>query len=48
MIILSETKNKTKFIKNFKKRLNFNECFVVEAMDRFGGMTLMWNNDIKI
>ena len=31
-----------------KNRLIFEKCYAVEALDRSGGMALMWNNDIKM
>ena len=48
IIFLSETKNKTAFMKKVKRRMKFDECFVVDAVGKLGGMVLMWNNDVKI
>lgn len=44
MIFLSETKNKKRYMEKVRRILNFEDCFVVEAIDKAGGMALMWKN----
>nr|XP_027120622.1 uncharacterized protein LOC113737621 [Coffea arabica] len=48
MIFLSETKNKAKYIEKVKRILNFDNCYVIEAMNKSGGMSLMWNEETKV
>lgn len=35
-------------MEKFKKKLKFEEMVVVEAMEKSGGMTLIWNNNIRM
>ena len=35
-------------MENVKKRMKFDECFVVDAVGRLGGMALMWNSEVHI
>ena len=48
MIFLCETKSKIEYMEKVKSRLNFEECYVVEALDRSGGMALLWHSNIKM
>ncbi|XP_071902742.1 uncharacterized protein [Coffea arabica] len=48
MIFLSETKNKTKYMEKVKRILNYDNCYVVEAMNRARDMYLMWNEETKV
>ena len=45
---LSETKNRTKYMKKVKAITRFDEMIAVEAMNRAGVMALMWNKDIEV
>ena len=47
MIFLSETKNKAKYMEKVKSIRNYDNCYVIEAMNRSGGMSLMWNEATK-
>lgn len=48
LVFLSETKNRTKYMEKIKRIRHFDNCFVVDAMNRAGGMTLLWNVEIKV
>ena len=48
MIFLSETKNKAKYMEKVKRILNFDDSYVIEAMNKSGGMSLMWNEETKV
>mgnify|MGYP004707980549 FL=1 len=48
LIFLSETKNKAKYMEKVKKILNFDNCFVVEALNKSGGMCVLWKDDTKV
>ncbi|XP_071923241.1 uncharacterized protein [Coffea arabica] len=48
IIFLSETKNRKNYMEKVKKILDFENSFIVEAMNRIGGMALLWNNEVKI
>ena len=48
MIFFRETKNKSRFMENVRRKLSFEESIVVEAMNRSGGMALMWRREIKM
>ena len=48
IVFLSETKNRIKYMEKVKSILRFDEMTVVEAMNRAGGMTLMWNRNIDV
>ncbi|XP_071928065.1 uncharacterized protein [Coffea arabica] len=48
IVFLSETKNRIKYMEKVKTILRFDEMTVVEAMNRAGGMTLMWNRNINV
>ena len=48
MVFLSETKNRTKYMEKVKNILRFDEMVVVEAMNKAGGMALLWKDEVKI
>ena len=48
ILFLSETKNKAKFMESVRQKLGFEESKVVEAMNRAGGMTLMWRKEVTM
>ncbi|XP_071906102.1 uncharacterized protein [Coffea arabica] len=48
IIFLSETKNRKKYMEKVKNILRFENSFIVEAMNKTGGMTILWNNEVKI
>ncbi|XP_071906010.1 uncharacterized protein [Coffea arabica] len=48
LMFLSETKNKTKYMEKIKSILNFDHCYVVDDMNRYGGMALLWNEETKV
>ena len=48
MIFFRETKNKARFMENVRRKLGFEESIVVEAMNRSGGMALMWRREVKM
>ena len=35
-------------MEKIQKILNYDCCYVVEAIDKVGGMALYWNSDVKI
>ncbi|XP_071920784.1 uncharacterized protein [Coffea arabica] len=48
VLFLSETKNQKKFMKNVKKRLNFDDSAVVDSVGKAGGLALFWKHWIKM
>lgn len=48
VVFLCETKNRLQFMLTVKRKLRFDECVVVESMNKAGGMTVMWNNEVKV
>ena len=47
LIFFCGTKNKNEYMKKIKKSLQFDNIFVVEALNKAGEMALLWNNEIK-
>ena len=43
-----ETRAKKKRLEELKHKLNFDECFCVEAKGVAGGLGLLWNKEIVI
>ncbi|XP_071924702.1 uncharacterized protein [Coffea arabica] len=48
VVFLCETKNRDKYMETVRKRLNFDHSAVVESMNRFGRMALLWKQEVKI
>ena len=48
MIFLCETKNKKKYLEKVKNMLRFDECAVAEAMNKAGGMALLWKEEVTV
>ncbi|XP_071903082.1 uncharacterized protein [Coffea arabica] len=48
IIFLCETKNRKTYMEKVKRILNFENSFVIEAMNRSGGMALLWKNEANI
>ena len=48
MVFLSETKNRTKYMEKVKNILRVDDLVVVEAMNKAGGMALLWKDEVKI
>ncbi|XP_071902137.1 uncharacterized protein [Coffea arabica] len=48
MVFLSETKNRTKYMEKVKNILRFDEMIVVEAMNKAGGLALLWKDEVRI
>ena len=48
LIFLCETKNQKKVMEKFRKRINYEKCFVIDALGKAGGLTLMWNSELDV
>ncbi|XP_071900933.1 uncharacterized protein [Coffea arabica] len=48
MVFLSETKNRTIYMKKVKNILRFDEMVVVETMNKAGGLALLWKEEVKV
>ena len=48
ILFLMETRAKKKRLEELKHKLNFDECFCVEAEGVAGGLGLLWNKEIVI
>ena len=48
MIFLCETKNKKLFTEKLQKKLRFDDGVVVESMNKSGGMTIIWKNEVTV
>ena len=48
MVFLCETKNKQQFMEKVRKQLRFEDCVVVESMNKSRGMVMMWNTEVKV
>ena len=48
MVFLSETKNRTTYTEKVKNILSFDEMAVIEAMNKAGGLALLWKEEVKI
>ena len=48
LVLLCETKNRKIFMEKLQKQLRFEESVVVESMNKSGGMTVMWSNEVQV
>ena len=48
LIFLCETKNQKNAMEKIRKRINYEKCFVVDALGKAGGLTLFWNNELDV
>ena len=48
IVFLSETKNRQFFMKKMQRIRNCENDYVVEAVNRAGGMALFWKNEVKV
>ena len=48
LVFLSEIKNRTKYMEKVINILRFDEMVVVEAMNKAGGMALLWKDEVKL
>jgi hypothetical protein len=47
-VFLSETRQDSERVRNIRFRLGLNKCFVVDGQENGGGITLFWDELIKI
>ena len=48
MVFLSETKNRLQFMERIRRQLRFDQCEVVESMNKAGGMMVLWNYEVIV
>jgi hypothetical protein len=48
IVFLSKTKQQKNRVENLKNRLGMNKCFIVDGIDKSGGLALYWSDSIKI
>jgi len=48
LVFLMETKNKEQMVVRLKKKLKFQNHFVVDPIGTAGGLALLWNADIQV
>lgn len=48
LVFLSETKAKKNRMQNIKRRLNFDDMFVVDCIGRSGGLCLFWKSSVNV
>ena len=47
MVFFCETKTRKQFMEKVQRKLRFEECVVVESMNKSGGMAILWNPEVK-
>lgn len=48
IVFLSETKAKSSKLQNLKRRLNFDNVFVVDCIGKSGGLCIFWKKSVKV
>ncbi|XP_071901112.1 uncharacterized protein [Coffea arabica] len=48
IVFLCETKNRSKYLEKVKNILRFDEVVIVDAMNKAGGMAILWREEIRI
>jgi hypothetical protein len=48
LVFLSETRQQKDRVRNLRTRVGLNNCFVVDGEGKGGGLTLYWDDSIKI
>lgn len=48
VVSLSETKEKCSKLHNLKRRLHFDDTYVVDCIGKFGGLCLFWKRSVKV
>ena len=48
LMFLCETKNRKQYMEKIQKILNYEHSYIVESMERAGGMVLYWSAHTKV
>ncbi|XP_071933724.1 uncharacterized protein [Coffea arabica] len=48
IVFQCETKNRLQFMERIRRQLRFEQCEVVESMNKAGGMMVMWNYEVTV
>lgn len=48
LVFLSETKTKANKLQAIKRRMNFDDLFVVDSKGKSGGLCLLWKKNVKV
>ncbi|KAL3530647.1 hypothetical protein ACH5RR_009969 [Cinchona calisaya] len=48
IIFLCETKQKKKILDKVRSKISFDNCFIVDSLNKSGGMAMFWRNDVNV